>query len=781
MPEQPPLRLASLLDELGLIQPGQLESVASIAKRLAGGLPLFDAVWVDALVEARLVTPFQAQEINSDRAAELAVGPYVLLDRIGSLGYASCYLARHRQTGTTARLVVAHAPQADAPATAERLSCTSSAALGVHHRWLDLLQAAGHDGDRVWAAYSATAVQTVDRWLVQYGRLPAECVLQIARQMASALLELERHDLVHGDIRAASLVMRDDRTLVLSHTGVHAHLRPCEGYALDDLPPQTYDGVAPERITHAAPISTATELFACGALWWHLLAGRPPFAGGDALAKLRSIHRGRFEAIDAVAPDAPAVLIAAITGCLAYNPAQRPSSISLLAQQLGPPTREGAEALARYLGNPDLQLAHRRPVAREGKLRRRSRAALTTACLAAVLSSVFFAPAWLRSMRSRVLTQNSPVATKEHAGKAPRKPDEKSTTGVKQQEAGFTDSKVLPASYTAAEATPPPILLPVGRVLRLETLRLKDSQTLTGPPGTRPMVEVPSGGLAINAQRVRVENIDFVSGREGSSESEPPAMLQVNSNRVDFIGCSFRCREGIGNARTAIAWREAAADGGVAAGELTFTRCYARELAAFVEVRRSLASKLTVKNTLHLHAGPLLSVRSPMIANEPLSLSLERVTVRGHSSVIGLAQMADQKWSSAIMISAVDCVFAPDDGLPLVIVAVEGEATPISSPAVVARSQDATTMLQSIQWSGQGSLVSTGVPFAGWQADGQLRPLPDENLSVAGLVRSRMKFAGLEGGPPSQSRILDWQAPLQSAEPPGIEPSLVEDYEPVNP
>jgi hypothetical protein len=45
--------------------------------------------------------------------------------------------------------------------------------------------------------------------------------------------------------------------------------------------------------------------------------------------------------------------------------------------------------------------------------------------------------------------------------------------------------------------------------------------------------------------------------------------------------------------------------------------------------------------------------------------------------------------------------------------------------------------------------------------------LPDDELEIAGLVRSEVEFAGGAEGPPSASRVIRWQVPLRSADPPG--------------
>jgi len=52
---------------------------------------------------------------------------------------------------------------------------------------------------------------------------------------------------------------------------------------------------------------------------------------------------------------------------------------------------------------------------------------------------------------------------------------------------------------------------------------------------------------------------------------------------------------------------------------------------------------------------------------------------------------------------------------------------------------------------------------------GQEQPLKYNRLSIEGLVRSALEFAGPPGAGPAASRLTRCQAPLRSAELPGIQ------------
>src|SRR5882672_7228688 len=106
MRDEPSPTLVELLARLRLATPGQVESVGPRVRRLARELPAFESVWIDALAQARILTPYQAAEINAGRGGALLIGPYVVREPLPSLGYAECYAARELESGRLARIVV---------------------------------------------------------------------------------------------------------------------------------------------------------------------------------------------------------------------------------------------------------------------------------------------------------------------------------------------------------------------------------------------------------------------------------------------------------------------------------------------------------------------------------------------------------------------------------------------------------------------------------------------------------------------------------------------------
>jgi hypothetical protein len=297
-------------------------------------------------------------------------------------------------------------------------------------------------------------------------------------------------------------------------------------------------------------------------------------------------------------------------------------------------------------------------------------------------------------------------------------------------------------------------VLPSGNIPWPEQLDLMPGQCVRGRPGQRPQVSVPSAGLVVNCENVCFEGIDFVAPPGAGSRGSPnrrSAMLVVAAQGIELRGCSFSSTAE--NPPIAIAWTGATSDAAGVGGELTLGDCVFSGVAAVVDCQSDAPLVLAVQNTLCVASGPVLRLHRGPKPDQSIAISLDRVTLRGDSAVLECRYGRLERDLGSIAISATDSALAGNPGSGLLI---------------LAGSQRPDRLLKSIGWSGQGSLVTPETAVALWRASpDQIHVLPEDELEVAGLVRSDVTFGGDAEGPPSASRITRWQAPLRSAEPPG--------------
>jgi serine/threonine protein kinase len=698
--------------------------------------------------------------------------------------------------------------------------------------------------------------------MMHHGRLPPQVVLEIARAMLRELGTLHRQGICHGDVSVSSLILGDDGRVTLAMPGVRGILRPTEGYAHDDLLPEAYDGLAPERVALGTPPTVASDLYACGCVWWHLLCGRSPLAGGSGLSKLRAAQAGEICDVRRYAPDVPVALAGVLVSCLQHDPTQRPASVSQAAAMLGSPTRTGQEALADCLAKTGRPSVPWTTTVRS--IRQSNRTPLWIAGAACSLVTLV-ALAWPlmhrgplhgerpgmvgdianasngnrqksgqvgndKTLRNR---QNSaqPMTASNTTGNTTGNAVSSSLDPAMQTQAGRSPAsyhnaqydntpydnappdqeegavsnanRVVPTSYQQPAASPKDLVLSGNGPLYLATLSVQPGQRVRGPSGRRVQLVVPRDGLKVDQERVCFENIDFLwqgdsaaeeqqlvkNGRPNAAnnretrshrETSSPAMVRLMTRQVAFHGCSFQAVGKSASMPVAIAWghpnltdqanpdqtnstqanpidHEAMA---LPSGRIQIMDCVFSRVAAGLACHRGGVLGIEVTNSLYTRCGPFMQLDHWPKADESVSVALLQSTMRQSGPVFACQTSDDAYQPGPVVFQATACIFALADGEALL------HWNGSNSPEFVQAS------LGVLRWTGQGSLVTPNTPIAIWMGeDGKKRGLDEASLSIAGLVRSEVGFAGQESQDPASNRAVQWQAPIQTPEAPGIDPS----------
>jgi hypothetical protein len=747
---EPPQRLTSLLDELHLATADQVRSMHTRVRRLAGEFPDFESVWVDALAQARVITPYQAAEINAGRGELLACGDYVINGPLPSPAYAECFSAEHQETGREVRLYLARHGQGDLVGTDDALAELVARSTLLRRGYRGAAEAAGRRGNVLWAACEPLRGMTAGQWMAENGRLPAEAVMSIAREMLELLAQLERHSIVHGDVGALGLVLVSGGGVALPMPGLRGVVRPGEGYSFNDLTCAAYDYLSPERIGRGGPPTVQSDLYACGCLWWHLLTGRAPFGGGNSLSKLKAAHAARWVDIRQMAPQTPELLSAAISWCIARDPNERPHHAAELLETLGPASRGDGRcvtlALERHPWHAEAEGGERRP--------RRRVVQLAGACLVAFAAMLAARGMWPANRGEISIARAIPIADQDARPLREASSSESVVAQVPSPRATMQlDERVARATaidsvdLVAARS----LLLPANQPNDSTELEIAAGMTVRGAEGNRPTVLVRADGLAIDVDDVCFENVDFVwqpTQGETSPNDRMQSMFRVRANGVSWRGCTLNGRKS-----GVVAIVVAAASSELSRGavcELSLSDCVVSGVTATVD---GIAS-LSLGNTLCVASGPLLRIPRGAGHGDAISVSLDHVTLRGEGSILEWRYGRRPSQPNAVTISVTESVLdtGPHEGL-----------------VVFAGSERPEPLLQSIQWNGQGSVVGPRTTIASWRS-GETRhqALSDDALEIAGLVRSDVEFAGKPEGPPSASRVTRWHGPLRSAEPPGI-------------
>lgn len=340
--------LVALLNDLRLCTPAEMQRCARFVRKLASDLPAFDSVWIDALVQARKLTPYQAGLLSSDQPQQIRLGSSVLVDRLGGGRDAETYLARglnERELFVVKRLFGESSQSADFQ---QRLRDLVVGSQGLTHPAIAI-------PTRVESSPRGVLVHSryipgfhLGELLVRRGRYPAKVVWEIARQLIEGLDSLHRRGMVHGEVRLENIRMTDAGQCVIVDAGIRSALDP-ELIPHSNLPPDTYDTTAPELVGTGRVADSASDLYALGCVLWQLLAGRPPFPTGDSLAKLVAHQTRRIDDVREWAPDTPKGLAELIRDLTQPQPTSRPKSAEELLVRFSESATAGKRRLARFL------------------------------------------------------------------------------------------------------------------------------------------------------------------------------------------------------------------------------------------------------------------------------------------------------------------------------------------------------------------------------------------------------------------------------------------------
>src|SRR5262249_8423095 len=134
----------------------------------------------------------------------------------------------------------------------------------------------------------------LSRLMAQRGALPVHEACEYVRQVALALQHASEQGLVHRDVKPSNLMLTrgpDGKPLIkLLDLGL-ASRRASGAVSATTLTDSgavmgTPDYVSPEQVRDSKHVDVRSDLYSLGCTFYHLLAGRAPFAEGSVGLKL---------------------------------------------------------------------------------------------------------------------------------------------------------------------------------------------------------------------------------------------------------------------------------------------------------------------------------------------------------------------------------------------------------------------------------------------------------------------------------------------------------------
>jgi serine/threonine protein kinase/Leucine-rich repeat (LRR) protein len=337
----------ALLDVLAryrLLDPGQLNEIAKIKARFAEPKSL-----AKELLQRGWLTPYQINHLFLGQAAELVLGQYLLLERLGEGGMGQVFKARHQKLARIVAIKLIRKERLSNPTAVRRFQHEVRAAAQLNHPHVVL----AYDADEVKGTHFLVMEYVeggtdLAKIVKQHGPLPLGQACDFIRQAALGLQHAFEHGLVHRDIKPHNLIVASGQLSVASvaspsslatrHSSLgtvkildlglarldsdadneHSTTLTQEGAVMG-----TPDYLAPEQAQESHTVDIRADLYSLGCTFYFLLAGRPPFAGGSMAQKITKHLHNEPPALEKFRPEVPAEVADVVRKLMAKRPEDR--------------------------------------------------------------------------------------------------------------------------------------------------------------------------------------------------------------------------------------------------------------------------------------------------------------------------------------------------------------------------------------------------------------------------------------------------------------------------
>jgi eukaryotic-like serine/threonine-protein kinase len=174
--------------------------------------------------------------------------------------------------------------------------------------------------------------------IAERGRMDVDEALYITRRVLAALGAAHEAGIVHRDVKPANVLLGPSGEVKLADFGIAKRL----GDIAADLTGSgqfvgTPKYLAPEQVVGERS-TPATDLYAVGVVLYEMLAGRPPYDAGNAVATAMAHRDAPIPDLHRARTDVPDHLVAAVRRAMAKDPAKRFTSAEQMAAALDAPT-----------------------------------------------------------------------------------------------------------------------------------------------------------------------------------------------------------------------------------------------------------------------------------------------------------------------------------------------------------------------------------------------------------------------------------------------------------
>jgi eukaryotic-like serine/threonine-protein kinase len=216
-------------------------------------------------------------------------GDYELLEELGRGGQGVVYRARQKSLNRTVALKVIGLGQWATKAHLKRFRLEAEAAANLDHPCIVPIYEIGERESSCYFSMKLVEGGQLDE-VVRREPMPIRRTAEVIAKLARTVHYAHEHGILHRDIKPGNVLLDRNGEPHLTDFGLArlVETKSTVTHTMDVLGTPSY--MAPEQaIGNNACVSSATDVYGLGAVFYQLLTGHPPFAGGTTFETIRLV------------------------------------------------------------------------------------------------------------------------------------------------------------------------------------------------------------------------------------------------------------------------------------------------------------------------------------------------------------------------------------------------------------------------------------------------------------------------------------------------------------